>query len=423
MREMTDETRRYLHCMSEIHPKLRPLDIRRHVRNGQSYLVLRDPLELSESSLLVPQQLAAVLAFCDGHRDIGAMADAYQQTYRMRIDRAAVADLIAALDAAYLLDNDRSRAAIAELHARYRSAPFRPAMLAGLGYPDAPSELAHMFDDLLAKVPAATSAQEACAGLLSPHIDYPRGGSVYAQVWAQAEQAAREAELVILFGTDHYGDDPFTLTRQNYATPYGVLPTATGVIDDLALHLGEDAAFAGELRHRDEHSLELPAVWLHHMRRGDPVEVVPILTGSFYRFMAAGRGPDGDSALETVIDRLAVAARGKRVLVLASGDLAHVGPAFGGAPLTGRARDDLFRTDTALMQTMQDGDYGAFYRAIARVENGNNVCGVSPIYLTMRLVARLGSGAVQGKQFGYAVCPADDADTSVVTVCGMTFCG
>ena len=141
---------------------------------------------------------------------------------------------------------------------------------------------------------------------------------------------------MILLGTDHYGSDLFSLTRQNYATPYGVLPTDTTIVDQLAAAIGEEAAYAGELRHRGEHSLELVAVWLHHMRAGEPVPVVPILTGSFHPFMEDGMEPQDD---ETVRDVLADAAlrrwQGKRVLVIASGDLAHVGPAFGGRPLDG----------------------------------------------------------------------------------------
>ena len=134
-------------------------------------------------------------------------------------------------------------------------------------------------------------------GLLSPHIDYARGGEVYAQVWKRAAQAARDAELVILLGTDHYGADLLTLTRQNYATPYGVLPTDAALVDRLATAIGAEAAFAGELRHRGEHSLELVAVWLHHMRGGQPVPVAPILTGSFHPFMLNGATPANDLSL------------------------------------------------------------------------------------------------------------------------------
>jgi AmmeMemoRadiSam system protein B len=163
-------------------------------------------------------------------------------------------------------------------------------------------------------------------GLLSPHIDYARGGAVYARVWQRAAQLAREAELVILLGVDHYGSDPFTLTRQHYATPYGVLPTDTALVDQLAAAIGPEAAFAGELRHRGEHSLELVAVWLHHMRggapvspRADPHRLLLSLHAQRRHARAATRPSPA------VLDVLRRAAAGKRTLVVASGDLAHVG--------------------------------------------------------------------------------------------------
>jgi hypothetical protein len=253
-------------------------------------------------------------------------------------------------------------------------------------------------------------------GLLSPHIDYPRGGSVYAQVWDRAADAVSQADLVIMFGTDHFGGDPFTLTRQSYATPYGILPTATAIVDRLAAVIGEEAAFAGELRHRSEHSLELVAVWLHHLAGRRPIEVVPILVGGFHSYILNGHQPRQDPLLERVIAALREASAGRRVVVVASGDLAHVGPAFGGAPLDAAARKALHAADQELIGQMAAGDADGFFGAIHRVRDRNNVCGVAPIYLTLRLL-----GAVEGLPVGYAVCPADDSDTSVVTVGGMVF--
>jgi hypothetical protein len=253
-------------------------------------------------------------------------------------------------------------------------------------------------------------------GLLSPHIDYPRGGAVYAQIWKRAIQAAQEAELVILLGTDHYGSDPFTLTRQHYTTPYGRLPTAQGVVDELAQAIGEDAAFAGELRHVGEHSLELVAVWLHHMRAGNPVELAPILVGGFQHFVQNNAQPRDDPQIQRVLATLARIARGRRAPVVTSDDLAHVGPAFHGAPLNPATRQQWQQADQTLLHHMSAGDADSFFVAIHQVRDRSNVCGVAPIYLALQTL-----GNVQGESIGYAVCPADDQNTSVVTISGMMF--
>ena len=404
-------------------PKLRLVDFRPHTHNGQPYYLLRDPLQLSEQMLLLPQVVAAALAFVDGATTPSGIAAAFQRRHGIPIGVEMIEQVLHALDEVYLLDNDRAADAIERARVQFRAAPYRAPTIAGQGYPDGAEELNEYLEGLLAEARRHPQRGQPAQptpvfGLLSPHIDYPRGGSVYAQVWDRAADAVAQAELVVMFGTDHFGGDPFTLTQQSYATPYGILPTATAIVDRLAAVIGEEAAYAGELRHRSEHSLELVAVWLHHLAGRRPIEVVPILVGGFHDYIQNGHQPRQDPLLEGVIAALREATAGRRVVVVASGDLAHVGPAFGGAPLDPAGRLALHAADQELIGHMAAGDADEFYRAIHRIRDHNNVCGVAPIYLTMRLL-----GAVEGTPVGYAVCPADDADTSVVTVGGMVFQG
>jgi hypothetical protein len=411
---------------AEEYPKLRLLDIRPYAHNGQSYLLLRDPYKLSDKLLFVPQPLAPLLAFCDGTRSAKGVATAFSLTYGLPIAANLVERLVAALDEACLLDNARSLEAWRRALEAYRQAPFRRPALAGQGYPAHADALHNLLESFLERASCPngdestaeplTSPSFSRIGLLSPHIDYSRGGLVYAQTWKHAAQAVKEAELMILFGTDHYGDDPLTLTRQNYATPYGVLPTAQEVVEALVDVIGEEAAFAGELRHRREHSLELVAVWLHHIRQRRPCAVVPILCGSFHRFIQNGSTPADDPLLNRALGALRQATADRRVVVVASGDMAHVGPAFGGAPLDPMQRARMRAADDDLIAHMCAGDAEGFFASIKAVNDGNNVCGVSPIYLTMRLL-----GNVTGEKVGYATCPADEHNTSAVTVSGVVF--
>jgi AmmeMemoRadiSam system protein B len=402
-----------------MYPKLRQLDIRPIVHDDHPYILLRDPQQLTDQQLLVPQPLASVMAFFDGQTSIDTMVAAFRQRYRIALPVAMVSELVEALDAAMLLENERAAARRAEVLRDYRCAPYRPPALAGAGYPADAQELWGLLQEYLENCDTAEDDDidwSQPVGLLSPHIDYARGGAVYAHVWKRAAQVAREAELVILLGTDHYGIDLFTLTRQNFATPYGILPTETALVDRLAAVIGEEAAYAGELRHRGEHSLELVAVWLHHMRAGQPVPIVPVLTGSLHPFILNGAMPASDPTVAAVLATLRAAMVGRRVLIVASGDLAHVGPAFGGAPLDGAARRMLRQADDTLIDAMRAGDAEQFFGAIRQVQNANNVCGVAPIYLTLQLL-----GKSRGAQAGYAICPADAQNTSVVSVTGMMF--
>lgn len=404
-------------------PKLRQVDIRPHEQNGRQYYLLRDPLQLSDNLLLVPQAMGAILAFCDGQHTTKGIADSFHATYGFPIGIDMVEKLVRALDEAFLLDNERSADALEEARRHFRAAPFRPLSVAGGTYPADPELLHATLERYRHQAangagPLSPLAPTPIFGLLSPHIDYPRGGVVYAQVWERAAQAVQDADLVIIFGTDHYGSDPFTLTRQNYATPYGALPTATTIVDDLAATIGEDAAFAGELRHRAEHSLELVAVWLHHLRARRPVEIVPILVGGFHRFYHNGAHPDRDPLIEQVLDQLRQSTEGRKTVVVASGDLAHVGVAFGQEPLSDGTLATVHAADRELLNHMTAGDATNFYRSVHAIQDAHNVCGVAPIYLTMRLL-----GATEGTPAGYATCPADSDNTSVVTVGGVIWQG
>ncbi|PMP82456.1 MAG: AmmeMemoRadiSam system protein B, partial [Roseiflexus castenholzii] len=193
------------------------------------------------------------------------------------------------------------------------------------------------------------------------------------------------------------------------------LPTDTSVVDTLATAIGEDAAFAGELYHRVEHSLELVVVWLQHMRRDDPCPVIPILVGSFARYMDGG-DPATDPRFEALITALRRIIASRRAMVIISGDMSHVGPAFGGAPLSNADKEALRHADELVIDRMRAGDAAGFFRVIAETGDRQNICGLPPTYLALRLM-----DAVEGELTAYAQCPADDEETSVVSICGMVF--
>jgi AmmeMemoRadiSam system protein B len=207
-----------------------------------------------------------------------------------------------------------------------------------------------------------------------------------------------------------------TLTRQHYATPFGVLPTAQDAVEAMAQAVGVEAAFAGELYHRAEHSVELAAVWLHYIREGQPCLLVPILCGSFGPFVRGGSDPEQDCAINTALSALRQTMAGRRALVVAAADLAHAGPAFGGQPLGLVERARLQGADDQLMARICAGDAQGFFAAIQREGDRFNVCGLPPIYLALRLLS-----PVQGEQVAYLRCPADEQGTSLVSVCGIVF--
>ena len=399
-------------------PALRPLDFQPVVYQGQQMWYLRDPLQLSELQLFVPPVMAHLLMYMDGTRDLDAVRAAFARDVGREAPAALVADALAQLDEALLLENERSRQARQAVMRAFRRQGVRPAALAGLGYPAEPQALAALFEQYDAGEDLGDASWQGRA-VVSPHIDYQRGGSVYAKVWRRAAKAIADAELVLIFGTDHNGGEgTITLTELPYATPFGQLPTAPIIVRSLAEALGEERAFDLELNHRAEHSVELSAVWLHYICRRlgrEAPRVVPILCGSFQHFVSNGRHPAQDKSMNAFVDALRAATIGQKVLAVASVDLAHVGPAFGDPqPFNARRRQALETSDRRLLGAIKAGRYDRFYDEIAAVQDRHRICGLSSTYLLLRYL-----GQAQGVEVAYEHCPADEKGASWVSICGM----
>jgi AmmeMemoRadiSam system protein B len=398
-------------------PKLRAVDARPIIHGGRPSILLRDPLQLAAGSVVIPQQLAPVLMLCDGTRDVGGLCAAFAVRFGLRVGPGILEQLLTTFDEAFLLDNERFVQAQERARAEYRQAPFRPPSLAGKSYPAEADELRRLLQGYLDGVDDVHPDLDNGRGLVSPHIDYARGGPVYAGVWKCGMEMIRTAELVVLLGTDHFGGDgSLTLTRQQYATPFGILPTAREVVDALAQAIGPEKVFADELHHRSEHSIELATVWLHHIREGQPCELLPILCGSFSHFVQGEGEPEHDPMIAALLETLRQTMAARRTIVVAAGDLSHVGPAFGGQPLDWAGRARLQAADEELIERMRAGDGPGFYAAIERDGDRRNVCGLPPIYLTLRLL-----DPVEGELVSYERCPADEQGSSWVSVCGVVF--
>ncbi|OQY47640.1 MAG: AmmeMemoRadiSam system protein B [Anaerolineaceae bacterium 4572_78] len=397
--------------------KLRYLNVQPTNHEGHPLIFLNDPLELSPHYALVPPQFGIVLATCDGEHTISDMQRETIAYTGILLSETDINYILAELDKVFFLDNERFAQEQINIVNKYRSAPSRPPTHVGVTYPADPNELCKYFQKFVDRV-SPVEELETGNGLFSPHIDYSRGGEVYAEVWQRARKLVREAECIIVFGTDHYGIlfGQITPTRQSYATPFGVLPTEQTVVDAIVAAIGEKTAFEEELNHRHEHSIELALNWLHFMRDGEPCPIVPILCGSFSHFILEGNSPAKDKRFQNVVNAIKEATTGRKILTVASGDLAHIGPAFHGEHVSLAEKMKLKEIDEAMLKPVLQGDSDGFFEFIRHEEDKRNVCGTAPLYLAMKLM-----GDVPGQMAGYDRCVADEKGQSFVSVCGLTF--
>ena len=399
------------------HPKLRPLNVHWAQWEGQPVISLQDPLRLSEGVLMVAGPMAPLLALIDGTRDLDGLRVGFQLRTGVALSPSQINGFIEGLDDALMLENRRFRDAMDQAIQIYRSAAFRAPALAGAGYPDDPTELLDALDTYCQEAgPDEEESPGRVVGVISPHIDFPRGWRTYVATWQRARAAVEEADLIILLGTDHAGrPGSFTLTRQSYATPWGPLPTDTGLVDRLAGVLGDEDAFAQEVHHVDEHSIELASVWLHYVAGGQPKRLLPILCGpAEAALIADGR----DSApVRNALSMLAEVAGQQNTLVVAAGDLSHVGPAFGDSmPLGPHDKSRIHSSDEQWLEVACSGSSEMLMNHVLLQGDSTRICGASPIQHMLAILPE-----AHGQVVAYDQCPADEEFGSIVSVAGVLY--
>ncbi len=396
-------------------PQLRPLDFQPIRHNGEQMWLLRDPMNLSDSSLVMPAGLAPMLELLDGSRPIPQIHTDFERLTGVQLDFMALEDALAALDSACLLVNDNSRQAMQIAREMFRALSTRPAALADISYPAEAQTLRRSLDGY---APDELTPEQSWRGrgIIAPHIDFQRGGDIYAKVWRRAATALRQADLILIFGTDHKDGGLFTLTPKPYNTPLGALPTDEGLINCLADSIGANTAFSAELHHRDEHSVEFSAIWLRHMLGDAPSPpMIPILCGSFEPFVAEGSHPCQNRTINVFHETLRRETAGKRVVAVASVDFAHVGANFGDPfSMDAQRRTEITNSDMSLIEAITSGDKARFYQEIADVGNKNRICGFSPIYHTLHFL-----GETTGRKIAYQHCSTDQTGGSLVSIAGI----
>lgn len=396
-------------------PELRNVNVQRIVYQGEPVFLIQDPLKLTDAAIVLPQALGPLALLCDGQHTVAEIRAALEIRYGLRLPQPVIENLIEQFDQALLLKTTTFQGARQRALAEYHAAPFRPAAMAGPSYPADPQTLRQMLRGYLDQVNGVLHSSVDSRGIISPHIDYYRGGPTYAQVWASAAEAICQAELVIIFGTDHNGSlGTLTLTRQSYASPLGVMPTDLELVDRLAEVLGPEQAFAEELHHREEHSIELALVWLQYLRNEKPCSMLPVLCGSFQHFMSGQAEIEAEAKFKAFVDVLRAEMAQRRTVVVAAGDLAHLGPAFDGPPLDAVAQAQMKVDDEALMDVLCRGNAIEFFKFMQNGQYQRNVCGLSPFYFTLSILDQS-----QGQTIAYDRCLADQNKTSFVSVCGI----
>jgi AmmeMemoRadiSam system protein B len=378
-------------------PRIRPVEAFPATLDGQPVMCLRDPTGVTEAVLTVPRPLLPILALLDGTRSLIDVQAEVMRQYGELMLRSQLESLVGQLDQHLFLEGPRLDEERARQREAFLAASVRRAAHAGRAYPAGPDELRAALDGCFTppKGPgeARTAGGAVIQGLVAPHIDFARGGPVYA--WGYGALAGGTLpDCVVVLGTAHGGLDghPLALTRKPYDTPFGPLLVDDEVVEAFARR-APGQPFAAEPAHRTEHSIEFQAVWLQYMREraapGHEIRIVPVLASFVHECLVAGRYPGESPAVRTALDALgdAMAAVPRRYWLIAGADLAHVGPRFGDPwAADERVLARVAAEDRALLEATAARDAAAFFAEARRQDDRNRICGLSPIYALLYLL-------------------------------------
>ncbi len=249
-------------------------------------------------------------------------------------------------------------------------------------------------------------------GLLSPRLDHHVVWPIYAAVYHAARTSG--ADRIVLLGNNHYGiGDGVVLTRVGVQSPLGRLEADTPVIEALVDQLGE-CSIVDELDHLADHGIEMQAPWIT-VALGE----IPVI-GALLPDPLQPPVDDDESARITPerfneVAREVLDAAGGRTLVIATGDLSHVGPRFGEPrPVDEDRQIDVERHDREFIGTMMTGDLESIDDAIKWHQN--------PTRWSCLGAARAMVGIVQPSDMeliDYRQQIIDEQGTAMITAAGI----
>jgi AmmeMemoRadiSam system protein B len=372
-------------------PKLRAIDIVPVQFNGRPHLLLRDPLQLTDKMLVVSVQAGLLLALLDGTRTLREIQVDLMRLTGEFVMSDQIEGLLRQLDECLFLENERFRKALADAADAYRKSPFRNPSLAGNAYPADAQSLKSMLDSFFEPPkgpgrPSGLRYYQPLKAIVAPHIDFSRGGTTYA--WAYKDLAeAPPADLFVILGIAHYPmENLFAATMKDFATPLGLARTDAEFVEALSQKCSFDL-FADEFLHRHEHSVELQVVWLQHLF--GEVKIVPLICAGFEHLVEPGDSPMSLPQVKEFVEalRATLSEWGKKVTLIASVDLSHVGLRFGDRqPITPAILRWLESEDRLFLGRVAAGDSEKMFALIHADRNSRRVDAYPAIYVMLKVL-------------------------------------
>lgn len=344
-------------------------------KDNQVFLGLRDPMMLTEQTMVVPPQAFQVMQLFDGNRTIADIA-----TQIGMPDPKPLHELVAKLDEFGLLWGPTSEGLEAQKKASlYQAGAFPAIATRALG--ENPAEIRAKLEKWLDEA-EDSEIEEPIAGIVSTHLGFDQGYPVYAASYRTIAKGPKPDRIVIL-GSNHQGlGDGVVVSDLGFGSPLGTMPADAGVIADLKKRTGE-RLFKDILDHLPEHSIQVQILWAQHLFGSVPVVAALVPDPNIPLIADDGERLSTDQFIAALGESLAAA--GGRTLFIASANLSGAGPAYGEpAAINDERRRDIEKHDRAMLRAYIEGA-DALAAALKANRNPTRWAGVGPMYAAAKL--------------------------------------
>ncbi len=243
------------------------------------------------------------------------------------------------------------------------SRDIRKSVIAGTWYPGSASSLADIIDGFLAAVDVPPVNGE-LMGLVSPHAGYAYSGGIAAYAYRQLEAKAYPTVVIVSPVHQYYGGRYLTTGKRYYETPFGLVEVDEELLGELDRELGMSF-----LEQDGEHSLEIQLPFLQ--RTLGEFTLVPVMMGD-----------QSPTACRQLSEALTKVLAGKKALLAASSDLAHL-----------HDYQEVLEHDRFVQKFVNDFDPEGLLESLAR--NEAQACGGGPIATVMLTARERGADTAQ----------------------------
>jgi hypothetical protein len=365
-------------------------------------MALQDPFMLVPQTMVVPTAFGPALQHLNGEWTIDELAT------NLKAPTEALDALVAKLDELGLLWGPTA----ADLEQARRDAiqqdgclPMRQSSMLGKD--------AEAGRDTLAAWMSASEDPEVefeVHGLFAPRFDYGPAAEVYAGTYHALN--GQQFDRVLILGNNQLGfGDGVVGTRWGFQSPLGRLVPDADFVDALEERFG-DALFNDQLDHIASHGIEMQVPWLQYCL-GEPTIVGCLMPDPLD---ASADERDIVTAADFVEGvRGIIEALPGRTLVVATGDLSHVGPQFGEPrPIDEQRRFEAERADRELLSKFTGGDADAFVAAVKWSANSSRWSGVGAMAGLLSIVQPR-----EVELIDYCQHPLDEEGTAMIASAGL----